>query len=161
MSRVAADAKRDRPGPGGNGDLCRERAASVAIAGHLLNSGRVRSSHPLRPRSRLRARDRLARLGVWWGVGWRQRIRRGGRDIDLGTATATTMTASGIDPLEGAATTPVQASATVVASRCSSAWRSARHEGYDRVVFPVPGSAAGYRIAYVEPPLKEDGSGTS
>jgi hypothetical protein len=34
-----------------------------------------------------------------------------------------------------------------------------RHEGYDRVVFQFQNGLPGYRIEYVEPPLKEDGSG--
>jgi hypothetical protein len=34
-----------------------------------------------------------------------------------------------------------------------------RHEGYDRVVFQFQNGLPGYRIEYVQPPLKEDGSG--
>ena len=34
-----------------------------------------------------------------------------------------------------------------------------RHEGYDRVVFQFRNGLPGYRVEYVEPPLKEDGSG--
>jgi hypothetical protein len=34
-----------------------------------------------------------------------------------------------------------------------------RHEGYDRVVFQFRNGLPGYRIEYVDPPLKEDGSG--
>ena len=34
-----------------------------------------------------------------------------------------------------------------------------RHEGYDRVVFQFQNVLPGYRIEYVQPPLKEDGSG--
>jgi len=35
-----------------------------------------------------------------------------------------------------------------------------RHEGYDRVVFQFRGEGLpGYRVSYMEPPLKEDGSG--
>jgi hypothetical protein len=34
-----------------------------------------------------------------------------------------------------------------------------RHEGYDRVVFEFRNGLPGYRIQYVQPPLKEDGSG--
>jgi len=34
-----------------------------------------------------------------------------------------------------------------------------RHEGYDRVVFQFKNRLPGYRVAYVQPPLKEDGSG--
>jgi len=34
-----------------------------------------------------------------------------------------------------------------------------RHEGYDRVVFQFTNTLPGYRVQYVQPPLKEDGSG--
>jgi hypothetical protein len=34
-----------------------------------------------------------------------------------------------------------------------------RHEGYDRVVFQFRNTLPGYRVEYVQPPLKEDGSG--
>ncbi len=34
-----------------------------------------------------------------------------------------------------------------------------RHEGYDRVVFRFRDQLPGYRVEYVQPPLKEDGSG--
>lgn len=38
--------------------------------------------------------------------------------------------------------------------------RTARHDGFDRVVLEFAGTAApGYRVAYVEPPITEDGSG--
>jgi hypothetical protein len=35
----------------------------------------------------------------------------------------------------------------------------AGHDGYDRVVFQFRNGVPGYRIEYVEPPLREDGSG--
>ena len=34
-----------------------------------------------------------------------------------------------------------------------------RHEGYDRVVFQFQNALPGYKVEYVQPPLKEDGSG--
>jgi hypothetical protein len=34
-----------------------------------------------------------------------------------------------------------------------------RHEGYDRVVLQFRNTLPGYRVQYVEPPLREDGSG--
>jgi hypothetical protein len=34
-----------------------------------------------------------------------------------------------------------------------------RHEGFDRVVFQFRDGVPGYRVEYVEPPIKEDGSG--
>jgi hypothetical protein len=35
----------------------------------------------------------------------------------------------------------------------------AGHDGYDRVVFQFRNGLPGYRVEYVEPPLREDGSG--
>jgi len=35
----------------------------------------------------------------------------------------------------------------------------AGHDGYDRVVFQFKNGLPGYRVEYVEPPLREDGSG--
>ena len=34
-----------------------------------------------------------------------------------------------------------------------------RHEGFDRVVWQFRNAVPGYRVEYVEPPLREDGSG--
>jgi hypothetical protein len=34
-----------------------------------------------------------------------------------------------------------------------------RHEGYDRVVFQFKDVLPGYRVEYVKPPLRQDGSG--
>jgi hypothetical protein len=66
----------------------------------------------------------------------------------------------GIDPLEGAATTPVERPPTS-SDKIALLERVAveRHEGYDRVVFQFTNTLPGYRVAYVQPPLKEDGSG--
>ena len=75
------------------------------------------------------------------------------------TSTATTTTTGGIDPLTGAGTTPVKG--TAVGSETALLERIAvgRHEGYDRVVFQFKNALPGYRVEYVQPPLKEDGSG--
>jgi hypothetical protein len=72
---------------------------------------------------------------------------------------ATETEAGGIDPLEGAGTEPV--SATPAASEIALLERVAvaRHEGYDRVVFQFRNVLPGYRVEYVEPPLRQDGSG--
>ena len=66
----------------------------------------------------------------------------------------------GIDPLEGAATTPVERSPTS-SDKIALLERVAvgRHEGYDRVVFQFTNTLPGYKVEYVQPPLKEDGSG--
>ena len=34
-----------------------------------------------------------------------------------------------------------------------------RHEGFDRIVFEFTNAVPGYRVEYVRPPLREDGSG--
>jgi hypothetical protein len=75
------------------------------------------------------------------------------------TNATTTTTPDGIDPLEGAATTPVQSE--VVQGEISLLERVAigRHEGFDRVVFQFRNRVPGFRVEYVQPPLKEDGSG--
>jgi hypothetical protein len=75
------------------------------------------------------------------------------------SSTSVTATTSGIDPLEGAGTTPVQAGASGSGISLLERVAVGRHEGYDRVVFQFRDQLPGYRIAYVEPPLKEDGSG--
>jgi hypothetical protein len=36
-----------------------------------------------------------------------------------------------------------------------------RHEGFDRVVLQFRNAVPGYRVAYAEPPLREDGSGNA
>jgi hypothetical protein len=82
----------------------------------------------------------------------------GGSDYG-GTRSTTTTTSGGTDPLAGASTNPVT---TTVAGRETALLEDvdlARHEGYDRVVFRFKKAVPGYRVAYVEPPLTEDGSG--
>src|SRR6266542_3071095 len=76
------------------------------------------------------------------------------------TVTAPTTTSEGIDPLEGAGTSVVVGTTTAKATALLERVAVGRHEGYDRVVFQFQGAGVpGYRVAYVEPPLKEDGSG--
>jgi hypothetical protein len=76
------------------------------------------------------------------------------------TVTEPTTTAEGIDPLEGAGTTMVVGTTTAKATALLERVAVGRHEGYDRVVFQFRGEGLpGYRVSYVEPPLKEDGSG--
>jgi len=75
------------------------------------------------------------------------------------TAPKTTVT-EGIDPLEGAGTSMVVGTTTAKDIALLERVAVGRHEGYDRVVFQFQGEGVpGYRVAYVEPPLKEDGSG--
>jgi hypothetical protein len=75
------------------------------------------------------------------------------------SSTATTTTAAGIDPLEGAGTTTVEGAASGQETALLERIALGRHEGYDRVVFQFKNQLPGYRVAYVQPPLKEDGSG--
>jgi hypothetical protein len=72
-----------------------------------------------------------------------------------GTTTAT----DGIDPLEGAATTPVAGETDFDETALLERVAVGRNEGYDRVVFQFRNGLPGYRVEYVRPPLKEDGSG--
>jgi hypothetical protein len=65
----------------------------------------------------------------------------------------------GIDPLDGAGTTTVSAPARGEGTALVERVALARHEGYDRVVFQFRNRLPGYRVGYVEPPLREDGSG--
>src|SRR4051794_35742589 len=80
-----------------------------------------------------------------------------------GTTTTTgslTATSEGIDPLEGAGMNVVVGTTTAKATALLDRVAVGRHEGYDRVVFQFRGDGLpGYRVEYVEPPLKEDGSG--
>jgi hypothetical protein len=75
------------------------------------------------------------------------------------TTAATTTTTDGIDPLEGAGTTPVEKKSTGSEIALLERVAVGRHEGFDRVVFQFRHDLPGYRVEYVEPPLKEDGSG--
>jgi hypothetical protein len=76
------------------------------------------------------------------------------------TTTAPTTTAEQTDPLAGAGTSIVVAPSTAKATALLERVAVGHHEGYDRVVFQFRDEGLpGYRIEYVEPPLKEDGSG--
>jgi hypothetical protein len=79
-----------------------------------------------------------------------------------GTATETTVTGTttdGIDPLEGASTNPVEADAVVSETALLERVAVGRHEGFDRVVFQFRNGVPGYRVGYIQPPIREDGSG--
>jgi hypothetical protein len=60
-------------------------------------------------------------------------------------------------PLAGADTTPVSVPGT--AQGLLTDVRVARQDGFDRVVFEFDGGMPGYRVAYTERPVLEDGSG--
>jgi len=75
------------------------------------------------------------------------------------TTVTTSTSTGGIDKLEGAGTTPVEGQAAGQETALLERIAVGRHEGYDRVVFQFRHDLAGYKVQYVQPPLKEDGSG--
>src|SRR5436853_278329 len=76
------------------------------------------------------------------------------------TASVATTTAEQTDPLAGAGTNVVVGTSTAKAAALLQRVAIGHHDGFDRVVFEFrdPG-LPGYRVEYVPPPLKEDGSG--
>jgi hypothetical protein len=74
-------------------------------------------------------------------------------------ATTTDATTDGIDPLEGAGTAPVVGTSTAKNIALLERVAVGRHEGFDRVVFQFREGVPGYRVEYIDPPIKEDGSG--
>jgi hypothetical protein len=76
------------------------------------------------------------------------------------TVTAPTTTVEQTDPLAGAGTSVVVAPSSAKATALLERVAVGHHEGYDRVVFEFRDEGLpGYRVEYVPPPLKEDGSG--
>jgi hypothetical protein len=75
------------------------------------------------------------------------------------TSSTTPTDTGGIDPLEGAGTKPVKATAEGFETALLERVAVARHEGYDRVVFQFRNALPGYRIEYTKPPIRQDGSG--
>ena len=102
----------------------------------------------------------MALLAVSSGCGGSDKSSNpsGGDSTSTTTPTAPTGT-DGIDPLEGASTTPVEGAASGSDTALLERVAVGRHEGYDRVVFQFKNALPGYKVEYVEPPLKEDGSG--
>jgi hypothetical protein len=75
-------------------------------------------------------------------------------------AAPATTTTEPTDTLPGAGTAVVVAPSTTTSTALLDRVAVGRHEGYDRVVFQFRDKGLpGYRIEYVQPPLKEDGSG--
>jgi hypothetical protein len=71
-----------------------------------------------------------------------------------------TTTAQTTDPLAGAGTGIVVSTSTAKTTALLNRVAVGQHEGFDRVVFQFQGEGIpGYRIEYVDGPLKEDGSG--
>jgi hypothetical protein len=75
------------------------------------------------------------------------------------TPTASTTTQPTQPTLEGADTVPVEGSGEAPETALLTNVRVGRHEGFDRVVFEFRNALPGYRVEYVEGPLREDGSG--
>ena len=73
-------------------------------------------------------------------------------------ASSTGTDASAI-PLEGASTASVVVPATITDTALLTDVRSARQQGYDRVVFQFANGVSGYKVGYVERPVVADGSG--
>ena len=65
----------------------------------------------------------------------------------------------GISIPPGASTTPVSVPAPAIETTGLVAVRTARHEGFDRVVFEFDGALPGYEVAYAQKPVHEEGSG--
>jgi hypothetical protein len=80
-----------------------------------------------------------------------------------GTTTVTAPSTTSTEPtdtLAGAGTTPVVAPSAAKATSLLDRVAVGRHTGYDRVVFQFRDEGLpGYRVEYVQPPFKEDGSG--
>ena len=86
----------------------------------------------------------------------------GGSDDDEGasvsTPTTTTEPTTTGEVFEGG-TEPVTAPAEISETALLERVAVAGHDGYDRVVFQFRNGLPGYRVEYVDPPLREDGSG--
>ena len=80
-----------------------------------------------------------------------------GASTTTATTTATEPTTTG-EAFEGG-TDPVTAPAEISETALLERVAVAGHEGYDRVVFQFRNGLPGYRVEYVDPPLREDGSG--
>ncbi len=86
----------------------------------------------------------------------------GGSDDEPGASTSasttTTEPTTTGEVFEGD-TKPVTAPAEISETALLERVAVAGHEGYDRVVFQFRNGLPGYRVEYVDPPLREDGSG--
>jgi hypothetical protein len=94
------------------------------------------------------------------GCGGSKRESRGpSAEPPATTATTRNTTTTKAEPLAGATMGPVVAPTQARDIALLERVAVGKHEGFDRVVFQFRGDLPGYRIEYVEPPLKEDGSG--
>lgn len=84
----------------------------------------------------------------------------GSDDEQPATSTATSIvTETTPGPLEGASTDEVVVASAIEETALLTDVRSARQEGYDRVVFEFANGVPGYEVGYVERPIVRDGSG--
>ena len=92
-----------------------------------------------------------------------ERSSQGKNENEATSTTPTTATTetNGTDPVEGAGIEPVEGKATAQAGQIALLERVAigRYEGSDRVGFQFRNHLPRYRVEYVKPPLKADGSG--
>jgi hypothetical protein len=77
----------------------------------------------------------------------------------ISTTTGAPANTGGIDPMAGASTTAVTSTASAAETALMNGLAVGRHEGYDRVNFTFKNAVPGYKVAYVQPPIHEDGSG--
>lgn len=75
------------------------------------------------------------------------------------TTTLADEAGDGISVPEGAATTPVSVPRPAIEPTGIVGVRTARHEGYDRVVFEFDGELPGYDVRYADGPVTEPGRG--
>jgi len=85
----------------------------------------------------------------------------GGNDGEQAATSTETSTATETtdEPLEGALTDTVVVASAIEETALLTDVRSARGEGYDRVVFEFANGVPGYEVGYVERPIVRDGSG--
>jgi hypothetical protein len=82
-----------------------------------------------------------------------------GRTPAAAPPTTSNTTSSTTEQFAGATMGPVVATTSAKDTALLERVAVGSHEGYDRVVFQFRGDLPGYRVEYVERPLKEDGSG--
>jgi hypothetical protein len=84
----------------------------------------------------------------------------GSDDEQQATSTTTsTVTETTPGPLGGASTDTVVVASAIEETALLTDVRSARQEGFDRVVFEFANGVPGYDVGYVERPIVADGSG--
>ena len=127
-------------------ERCRWRPYQVLTTAHYI--------WPIGTRlARVLAAATLALVGLACG---------GGSDDGQGTSVpspAPTSEPTTTEEVFDGRTEPVTGAAQVSETALLERVAVAGHDGYDRVVFQFKNGLPGYRVEYVEPPLREDGSG--